>query len=158
MNKETQVKIRKLKKTLKEDSNVFTDKLPLAIGINKVIVELYPDYSKRVIRFTLSRHCNNKKYLVNMLEGNSRYNFDGTENGIVTAQQANIAKNMLNGKYLSEQAKFKKKAEWVETLKEEEKLKEDEPKKEIVKPKKKVIKAKKPIIKLKKRRVIKPNK
>jgi sRNA-binding protein len=162
MNEETKEKIKALKKLLKKESNIYMDRLPLAIGINKVITKLYPDYSKRVIRFTLSRHCNNKKYLLNMIESNSRYNFDGAENGTVTKKQENVAKDMLSGKYFKEQAKNK--------IKSTENSQEVKPEKDVIKPEKDVIKStknvntkknintKQAIIKLKKRRIIKPDK
>lgn len=66
-------------------SKVWRSHSPLALGIEKQIFKVIADgqisASKRVVRALLHKHCNNKNYLVDVIQGAKRFNLDGSEAG-----------------------------------------------------------------------------
>lgn len=67
-------------------SKVWRSHSPLALGVEKQIFKFIADgqlsASKRVVRALLNKHCNNKNYLVDVVQGAKRFNLDGSESGI----------------------------------------------------------------------------
>lgn len=64
---------------------------PLKLGI---VDDLYPlvlsevkDVSKRAVRSALYAHARDKKYLSNIVSGNSRYSITGERSGDITSEQ-----------------------------------------------------------------------
>ena len=67
-------------------SKVWRSHSPLALGVEKQLFKFIADgqlsASKRVVRALLHKHCNNKNYLVDVVQGAKRFNLDGSESGI----------------------------------------------------------------------------
>lgn len=66
-------------------SKIWRSHTPLALGIEKQIFKAIADghlsASKNIVRSLLHKHCNNKNYLVDVADGATRFNLDGSEAG-----------------------------------------------------------------------------
>lgn len=75
------------------------EKRPLKIRIDKEIMKLLagkaPGMSRRVVAATLADYTNGIRYLRNLKEGAVRLDLDGSEAGVVTAEQAENAADRL---------------------------------------------------------------
>ena len=80
-------------------SKVWRSHSPLALGIEKQVFKAIADgqlsASKRVVRALLRKHNLNKNYLVDVVEGASRFNLDGTVAGECTLADAEYSRGML---------------------------------------------------------------
>lgn len=71
---------------------VIAESKPLALLIHLQIRDAHPELSNTQINRALRSHCLSLDYLNAVAKGGARFNLDGTENGTVTAEQAQIAK------------------------------------------------------------------
>lgn len=79
---------------------VWREYLPLAIGIDKDVFRLvndehFPGASKNVVQKVLAMHTHHGRYLESVIKGWERYRLDGATDGIVVAEQQNLAKEQL---------------------------------------------------------------
>lgn len=70
-------------------------KLPLAIGIDKAIIEAWPDVDRELLTAALRDYTRGMKYLVSCIEGAERIGLDGSPAGLINANQAGFAKGLL---------------------------------------------------------------
>ena len=80
-------------------SKVWRSHSPLALGIEKQIFKFIADgqlsASKRVVHALLTKHCNNKNYLVDIVQGAKRFNLDGSESGICSLASEEHSRHTL---------------------------------------------------------------
>lgn len=72
--------------------DVFRRFKPLAIGIDKTLVELLPQFDPVLIKRVLSNHCRRPRYLKALSQGGKRFGLDNKPAGIVSEKEVNIAK------------------------------------------------------------------
>lgn len=77
---------RALLKSLQDQYPVFRDSLPLAIGIDKALLERTPGLEKKVLRIALSLHTHSMRYLRAMEKATQRFDLDGNGVGEVTEE------------------------------------------------------------------------
>lgn len=77
---------RALLKSLQEQYPAFRDSLPLAIGIDKALLERTPGLEKKVLRIALSLHTHSMRYLRAMEKATQRFDLDGNAVGEVTEE------------------------------------------------------------------------
>jgi len=82
-------------KTLKEQFPIFRNYQPLAIGIDKQIVERVPDINRRDLRAALGMHTKSTLYLKQITKINDRFDLDGKVVGAVTDAQRLHASTIL---------------------------------------------------------------
>jgi ProP effector len=82
-------------KTLKEHFSVFRSSDPLAIGIDKQIVERLPDINRRDLRAALGMHTKSTPYLKQISKVNDRFDLDGKVVSTVTDAQRLHATTIL---------------------------------------------------------------
>ncbi len=70
-------------------------KRPLALGIDKAIIEAWPDVDPVLLKEALWDYTRGMKYLVSCIEGAERVGLDGSPAGLITADQAGFAKGLL---------------------------------------------------------------
>lgn len=75
---------RALLKELQDKFTVFGEFLPLAIGIDKQLIALTPEVSRKALRTALGIHTNSLRYLKCMEKATVRFNLDGTQADEVT--------------------------------------------------------------------------
>ena len=75
---------RVLLKDFQEKLAVFRECVPLAIGIDKQLLALFPEIERKVLRMTLRHHTNSLRYLKVMEKATIRYNLDGSTADEVT--------------------------------------------------------------------------
>ncbi len=95
---------RTLSEDLQQRFTVLRDAAPLAIGIDKQIIEAIPDIQKKILRLCLRHHTQTTRYLKAMEKATVRFNLDGSEADAVTQEQRDHAAGLLR-------ERFKKKAE-----------------------------------------------
>ncbi|MBS1196303.1 MAG: activator of osmoprotectant transporter prop [Proteobacteria bacterium] len=61
-----------------ENHAVFRDCLPLAIGIDKQLLALYPQTERKILRMALRYHTSSMRYLKAMEKATVRHNLDGS--------------------------------------------------------------------------------
>jgi len=82
-------------KILKEHFPVFRNSGPLAIGIDKQIVERLPDLNRRDLRAALGMHTKSTPYLKQITRVNDRFDLDGKVVSAVTDAQRLHAATIL---------------------------------------------------------------
>ncbi|MBT9496858.1 osmoprotectant transporter activator [Zoogloea oleivorans] len=88
---------------------VFHDFLPLAIGIDKQLLLLRPDISKKVLRSTLGMHTRSVPYLKVLQNAATRFNLDGSPADAVSAEHKALAAQTLREHFKQLAAKRKEK-------------------------------------------------
>lgn len=78
---------------------VFRDRLPLAIGIHKSIVERQPDVDRRALRAALATYVGSTRYLKSIAQGERRFDLDGNPAGEITAEQREQAASTLRERF-----------------------------------------------------------
>tara|TARA_R110001599_G_scaffold64023_3_gene179308 strand:+ start:970022 stop:970462 length:441 start_codon:yes stop_codon:yes gene_type:complete len=93
--------------------SVFSDCLPLAIGMDKQLIAEIPEINRKALRTALSIHTNSLRYLKGMEKATVRFNLDGTEADEVTDAHRSHATTTLKERFKknAEQRKEQKKAE-----------------------------------------------
>jgi ProP effector len=95
---------RQLLKQLQEQFPAFKNCLPLAIGIDKQILERLPGVDRKTMRTALGIHTGSMRYLRVMEKATQRFDLDGNAGEEVTETHRAHAKDTL-------QQRFKKEAE-----------------------------------------------
>ena len=95
---------RALLKQLQQEFPAFRDCLPLAIGIDKQLLQRMPGLDRKVMRAALGIHTGSMRYLRAMEKARLRYDLDGTPGAEVPDTHRAHAKEQL-------QQRFKKEAE-----------------------------------------------
>lgn len=95
---------RTLLKQLQQQFPAFRKCLPLAIGIDKQLLERVPGLSRKTMRAALGIHTGSLRYLKVMEKATVRYDLDGNPGETVTETHRAHAKELL-------QQRFKKEAE-----------------------------------------------
>lgn len=94
-NEPSPLTARDLLKNLQQEFKVIRDFLPLAIGINKQLVELQPGINRKLMRGALGMHTKSVRYLKTMQAAKVRFNLDGTEADAVSDEQRAFASQIL---------------------------------------------------------------
>ena len=95
---------RALLKQFQQQFPAFRDCLPLAIGIDKLLLARMPDLDRKAMRTALGIHTGSLRYLRAMEKATVRYDLDGVVGAEVTDTHRSHAKETL-------QQRFKKEAE-----------------------------------------------
>lgn len=91
-------------KQFQEQFAVFRDCQPLAIGIDKQLMERVPGLTRKVLRLALGIHTSSLRYLKAMEKATVRYDLDGQTRDEVTEEHRTHASQTLR-------ERFKKNAE-----------------------------------------------
>lgn len=94
-NEPSPLTARDLLKMLQQEFKVIRDFLPLAIGINKQLVELQPGINRKLMRGALGMHTKSVRYLKTMQTAKVRFNLDGSEADAVSDEQRAFASQSL---------------------------------------------------------------
>ncbi|THF64120.1 ProQ/FINO family protein [Pseudothauera rhizosphaerae] len=90
---------RTLLKKLQEVSPTFKDCRPLAIRIDAVIHERFPEFSRKALRSALRLHTASTRYLKAVEKGGARFDLDGQPAGEVTEEQRSHASAQLKERF-----------------------------------------------------------
>ena len=104
------VDVRGLLKDLQERFDVFRNHSPLAIGIDRQVLEQLPDLEKKALRLAMRSHTISTRYLKEMEKGTVRLNLDATPAGEVTDENRTHAAELLRERF-KKQAEQRKAAE-----------------------------------------------
>lgn len=91
-------------KQLRQEFPVIRDCLPLAIGIDKQLIALQPEISRKLMRGALAIHTKSLRYLKALQASPQRFNLDGSPAGETSEEQRALAAQTLH-------AHFKKQAD-----------------------------------------------
>jgi len=93
-----------LLKQLQQEFEVLGKSLPLAIGIDKQLMETRPEINRKQLRAALGMHTRSVRYLKNLQIATQRFNLDDSPAGEVSEEQRALASKELFDR-------FKKRAE-----------------------------------------------
>lgn len=93
---------RALLKELQEKFPPFRDCLPLAIGIDKQILERLPEVERKTLRIALGLHTNSTRYLKVMAKAAARFDLDGNAAGEVPEAHRTHAEETLRERFRKE--------------------------------------------------------
>ncbi|AZP13222.1 ProQ/FINO family protein [Undibacterium parvum] len=104
---------RALLKELQEKFVAFREYMPLTIGIDKQLIALYPELSRKLLRATLGIHTNSLRYLKIMEKATHRFDLQGVAAEEVTDVHRTHATTVLRerAKKVAEQRKAERAAE-----------------------------------------------
>ena len=104
---------RALLKDFQEKFAVFRDHLPLAIGVDKQLIALYPELSRKTLRMALGMHTNSLRYLKAMEKAKTRFDLDGNAADEVTDLHRSHASTVLRERFkkVAEERKAQRAAE-----------------------------------------------
>lgn len=104
---------RALLKDFQEKFVAFRDYMPLAIGVDKQLIALYPEISRKTLRVALGMHTNSLRYLKGMEKAKTRFDLDGKPADEVTELHRTHASNILRERFkkVAEQRKAQRAAE-----------------------------------------------
>lgn len=115
---------RSVLKQLQRDFEVIRNYLPLAIGIDKQVMERQPEINKKLLRNALGFHTKSVPYLKALQIATSRFNLDGSTAGEVDEEQRNRASQSLRD-YFKAQAEARKAKEADEAAKQAERERQE---------------------------------
>lgn len=82
---------RALLKRLQQEFPVIGEHKPLAIGIDKQLLQKQPDINRKQMRIALGIHTHSIRYLKSLQAGKERFNLDGSPAGEVSEEQRSVA-------------------------------------------------------------------
>lgn len=85
-----------LLKALQQTFPVLRDCLPLAIGIDKQLIVIQPEISRKLLRSALGMHTKSLRYLKSLQSAGTRFNLDGSAADAVTEEQRALAAKTLH--------------------------------------------------------------
>ena len=85
----------------------FSENLPLAIGIHKVIKERLPELEPQQLRIALRIHTASTRYLKAVSQSKIRFDLDGAPLGEVTEEQRRQALDMLKERFSKQAERHK---------------------------------------------------
>lgn len=86
---------RDLLKHLQQEFKVIGEHLPLAIGIDKQLLESRPSINRKQLRAALGMHTRSVRYLKNLQAAPQRFHLDGSPAGEVSQEQQALASKEL---------------------------------------------------------------
>lgn len=90
---------RELLKSLQETFPVFRDCSPLAIGIDKQLLERLPTIERKLLRIALGIHTNSLRYLKTMEKATHRLDIDGNPGEALTDAHRTHARDVLRERF-----------------------------------------------------------
>lgn len=93
------VNARQLLKELHETFPVFRDCLPLAIGIDKLLLSRLPGLDRKPLRIALGIHTHSLRYLKTIERATERLDLDGQPAGEITATHRSHASEVLKERH-----------------------------------------------------------
>lgn len=104
---------RTLLKDFQEKFVAFRDYMPLAIGIDKQLIALHPELSRKTLRIALGIHTNSLRYLKAMEKAKTRFDLDGNTADEVTELHRTHATTILRERFkkVAEQRKAQRASE-----------------------------------------------
>ena len=107
---------RAILQQLQAASPTFRDFKPLALRIDKSILERFPDIDRKSLRSALRSHTASTKYLKAMERATERFDLDGKVAGEVTEEQRTHASTTLKERFaaVAKQQREKREADEAE--------------------------------------------
>ncbi|KAI5914899.1 ProQ/FINO family protein [Thauera sp. 2A1] len=102
---------RAILQRLEASSPTFRDCKPLALRIDKVIAERFPEFDRKSLRNALHMHTASTRYLKSMERASERFDLDGNVAGEVTEEQRTHAAATLKERFASVARKQREKRE-----------------------------------------------
>ncbi|MBC7413791.1 MAG: ProQ/FinO family protein [Herminiimonas sp.] len=93
---------RALLTELRQRFPAFEKCLPLAIGIDKLLLAEMPEISRKTLRVALNMHTNSSRYLKAMASATARFDLAGNAAGDVTEEHRARATEMLKERFKKE--------------------------------------------------------
>ena len=93
---------RALLAELRQRFPAFGQCLPLAIGIDKLLLAEMPDLSRKTLRVALNMHTHSSRYLKAMATATARVDLAGNPSGDVTEEHRTRASDMLKERFKKE--------------------------------------------------------
>ena len=93
---------RTLLTELRQRFPAFGKCLPLAIGIDKLLLVQMPEISKKTLRVALNMHTNSSRYLKAMATATGRFDLEGNAAGDVAEEHRARANDMLKERFKKE--------------------------------------------------------
>ena len=84
---------------LREISPTFRDCKPVALRIDKTIMERMPEVERKVVRSAMRMHTASTRYLKAMEKATHRYDLDGKEDGEVSEEHRTHAAQTLKQRF-----------------------------------------------------------
>ncbi|MGC3965646.1 MAG: ProQ/FinO family protein [Rhodocyclaceae bacterium] len=84
-----------LLKELRTEFKAIGEFLPLAIGIDKQLLEVRPDIDRKKLRAALGMHTRSFRYMKSLQDGTQRFNLNGEPAGEVSEEQRALASKEL---------------------------------------------------------------
>jgi ProP effector len=93
---------RALLKDLQQRYPAFRDCLPLAIGIDKQLLERQAELPRKLLRIALGQHTNSLRYLKILEKSTHRYDLDGQQGDALTDEHRKHAATVLRERFKKE--------------------------------------------------------
>lgn len=93
---------RALLKELQLAYPAFRDCLPLAIGIDKQLLQRQPELSRKTLRIALGQHTNSLRYLKTVEKATNRFDLDGQPGEAITEEHRVRAATLLRERFKKE--------------------------------------------------------
>lgn len=90
---------RTLLNSLQEKFQVFRDYSPLAIGIDKQVLEQLPDLNRKALRVALGMHTHSHRYLKTMEKASHRFNLNGEAGDEIAEEHRKHAAETLRERF-----------------------------------------------------------
>ena len=88
-----------LLKQLQQEFKVIRESQPLAIGIDKQLLELQPEINRKLLRAALGMHTKSVRYLKALQAASVRFNLDETTASEVSEEQRELASQSLRERF-----------------------------------------------------------
>lgn len=98
---------RTLLTELRQRFPAFGQCLPLAIGIDKLLLAEMPEITKKTLRVALNMHTNSSRYLKAMATATARFDLAGSPAGDVSEEHRTRATEMLKERFKKEREQRK---------------------------------------------------
>ncbi|MDV7402538.1 ProQ/FinO family protein, partial [Arthrospira platensis SPKY1] len=72
---------------------------PLALRIDKAVMERFPDVSRKVVRTAMRMHTGSTRYLKSMEKATERFDLDGNTDGELTEEHRQHASETLKQRF-----------------------------------------------------------
>lgn len=93
---------RALLTELRQRFPAFAQCLPLAIGIDKMLLAEMPEINRKTLRVALNMHTNSSRYLKAMASATERFDLAGVAAGAVSEEHRTRATEMLKERFKKE--------------------------------------------------------
>ncbi len=110
---------RGLLSKLQEISPTFRDYKPVALRIDKSIMERFPELERKIVRIAMRMHTTSTRYLKALEKDTHRYDLDGNQCEEITQEHREYAARTLKERF-AEVARRKREKQKEEALKQRE--------------------------------------